>query len=204
MRARHSRWLLCDPFALRPKWFHRRRPSLHQLVRESGGQAGYNFQFGHWVYGFEADISWTSIDGAASQPTRAPPNTLLTTVTQGLDWLATVRGRLGLTAHDWLFYATGGLAFGDTNYRFSNTVSNGDSANASDSKVQTGWTVGAGTEYSLGHWSVKGEYLYYDLGDERLTAVGVLAGGGAAGLAFQPDFETKGHIVRAGANFFLN
>jgi len=169
-----------------------------------GGQAGYNFQSGHFVYGFETDISWTAVEGSTSRPTAFAPLTFVTNAKQEPSWLGSVRGRLGFAAQSWLLYATGGFAFGGVEQSYSNVASNGNAAFASDSRVQTGWIVGGGGEYSFGHWSVKGEYLYYDLGSERLNAVGLTAGGLATGNVFQPDFETKGHIVRGGVNFPLD
>ena len=64
-----------------------------------------------------------------------------------------------------------------------------------------------GGEYSFGRWSLKAEYLYYDLGEETLRAQAVEVtpainpGGGPIDLFFNPEFETKGHIVRMGLNF---
>ena len=65
------------------------------------------------------------------------------------------------------------------------------------SKVQ-GYTVGGGLEYALNrNWSIKGEYLYYDLGSETLTASAIV--GPAETVFFNHD--ASGHIVRAGLNY---
>lgn len=77
-----------------------------------GGQLGYNFQYAHWVFGAETDFSWTNAEGSDTQnatllgflPTSA-------TVSERLDWLGTVRGRIGYASGDLLVYATGGLAY---------------------------------------------------------------------------------------------
>ena len=84
-----------------------------------------------------------------------------------------MRGRLGYVAGPTLFYATGGLAYGEVKSESQvsgiNTVftfqfnSFGGSLDAS--KVKTGWAAGWGIETQLGgNWSVKKEYLYIDLG----------------------------------------
>ena len=185
-------------------------------------QAGDNFQKGKVVIGVEADISWTSIDGSDSIATDAPPFAVpgfgvvdfepaVTRVSQDLNWLGTVRGRLGYALHNnLLLYATGGVAFGDVDYRYSLEFSpSGDYARASESETQTGWTVGGGGEYSFGHWSLKAEYLYHDLGEDTLCAQAVeevrsiSPKGGPIDIFFKPDYETKGHIVRVGLNFKL-
>jgi len=160
------------------------------------------------VFGIEADIVWTSIDGGdtLSAAIIAPIASTTQNVSQRLDWLGTVHGRLGYAAHNnLLIYATGGLAYGHVDYQYSLTwggVAAGDFARASESKTKTGWTVGGGGEYSFGRWSLKGEYLCYDLGDEDLSAQAFSAGVPGSIVVFHnPDFETKGHIIRAGVNF---
>ena len=101
-----------------------------------------------------------------------------------------------------LVYATGGLAFGHvkssavTSFPVPFNVQYTGSAD----ETKTGWTVGGGIEWALvGNWTVKAEYLYYDLGDHTVTALpqpifpqnfNVLS-----------TFETKGNIVRGGINY---
>ena len=82
-----------------------------------GVQAGYNWQVGTWVLGVEGDWDWTNSRTTFFQPTLAPlagtpgdGNNLTQGI--GLDWLATFRGRAGVTFDRALFYVTGGLAVG--------------------------------------------------------------------------------------------
>lgn len=172
-----------------------------------GAQAGYDFQHGKMVVGLVADIAWTSIDDSDSKrtgPTVFFTESNVTRVSQDLEWLATVRGRLGYALRDhFLLYATGGLAFGEVDHTFDFEFSGGDYARVSKSETQVGWTVGGGGEYSFGHWSLQGEYLYYDLGEENFRTQYVDTNGCACDpLPFRkPEFETHGHIVRAGVNF---
>jgi outer membrane immunogenic protein len=59
-------------------------------------------------------------------------------------------------------YVTGGLAVGELHGWDALTP-------ASGSEFRAGWTVGAGIETPLApHWTVKGEYLYMDLGSAHL------------------------------------
>ena len=93
-----------------------------------GGQAGYNWQSGSWVFGVEADIQGTGERGTTriSQSVTTDPCLFLVVVDcpitttaalsnqEKLTWFGTVRGRLGVTPTDRaLIYATGGLAYGE-------------------------------------------------------------------------------------------
>jgi opacity protein-like surface antigen len=61
-----------------------------------GVQAGYNFQFGHFLFGVEGDF-----DGATfAHP--ALPTPTLGSVSQ--NWIGTVAGRIGLVQDNWLLY----------------------------------------------------------------------------------------------------
>jgi outer membrane immunogenic protein len=85
-----------------------------------GGQVGYNLQIGRLIAGIEADASWM---GARSTASHSAPDPALggaitnTSLQTGLDWLATVRGRAGLTFGRALLFATGGVAFGEVENR---------------------------------------------------------------------------------------
>lgn len=126
------------------------------------GQLGYNFQTGAWVVGVEADISATGIEGSSTVTTNvvgfAFPNT--SSVSQEMKWFGTLRGHIGYAANNWLFFGTGGLAYGSMKYSYRQTNAPLGAINilGSDSNVEVGWTLGAGIEYG-GPWSVKGEYL---------------------------------------------
>jgi outer membrane immunogenic protein len=85
-----------------------------------GGQIGYNWQFGAWVAGVETDIQGSTIKGSAAGASSIPVpgfagDAIQTSITTSdkLDYLGTVRGRLGYTVTPAvLVYATGGLAYG--------------------------------------------------------------------------------------------
>src|SRR5215472_7242559 len=80
-----------------------------------GAQAGYNWQAGVYLYGIEADIQGSGqkqtgdFSGVLLDPGLGVGNNPFTaSVTNTINWFGTVRGRLGVTSVDWLFYATGG------------------------------------------------------------------------------------------------
>ena len=140
-----------------------------------GGQVGYNFQCGCFVYGLETDFNYNGTD-ESSYVNRALSSPLtgnfVHTVTQQIDYFGTLRGRFGYTLSDrCLIYATGGLAYGtvssNSNVLFTSTL---DNYIGSSSGLQAGWTIGVGSEYALcGCWSIKLEYLYVDLGSKSYT-----------------------------------
>ena len=162
-----------------------------------GAQAGYNFQSGSFVGGIEADFSGSDIRGnttvniisfAGIQP-----------ISQKLDWFGTLRLRAGFTPiQNLLLYATGGLAYGHTNYS-SDEIYVPVQYPSSGSSTNAGWTVGGGAEWLFTrNWSAKVEYLFYDLGHHTLTALPVPA---LPPFFVTSRFDNTGNIVRAGVNY---
>lgn len=178
-----------------------------------GAQAGYNFQFDNspLVVGVEADFNYTDID-ETTRYNRAPLAPALgnirSTFKQELEYLGTVRGRIGYAFDRVLVYGTGGLAYGKvkTSARFNNNLTPagvGGALGFSDSKSdwEVGYTVGGGVEYAVtDNVTVKGEYLYYDLGDTKLN-VNRTAAAPAGQSGYRSKFENDGHLVRAGVNY---
>jgi outer membrane immunogenic protein len=141
-----------------------------------GGTLGYNIQNGRFVWGLEADIAYSDINGTGFSGGAA--------YTTSLDWLSTVRARVGYDFGGWMPYFTGGLAVGEVD------ASSIDGA-FGNSDTKAGWTIGGGLEIKLDrNWSFKSEYLYVDLGDVRVgTPVPITAE------------ANEFHIVRAGINY---
>ncbi|WP_417308765.1 outer membrane protein [Devosia sp.] len=106
----------------------------------AGVQAGYNLQIDHLVFGVEADIAATDFE-----ETRLCSNTDYT-CTSGADWMASLRGRAGVTLDRTLVYVTAGAAF--LHYD-GNTEEIATEDRFEDPQTLTGWTVGAGGEYAV-------------------------------------------------------
>jgi outer membrane immunogenic protein len=135
-----------------------------------GAQAGYNWQAGSVVWGFEGDFSGTSLQSSNT----GPGGFANTTSTY---WTSTVTGRLGYAFDRTLVYAKGGLAIADE--RDSVTSPLGALSSSTGATAQTGWTAGGGLEYALTpHWSAKVEYDYLGFGSQSVPAA---AAGGAPG-----------------------
>jgi outer membrane immunogenic protein len=194
-----------------------------------GGQIGYNYQLGGWVAGVEADIvgmgpkSRSGNFATTAQSAAFPgfPAAYTATVTSQLNYLGTVRGRLGfLATPSLMLYGTAGLAYGEGQSTTAETFtliagcggvtvcSGGGNGTASETRL--GWTAGGGVEWMFApRWSLKGEYLYYDLGNFSYnTSASVVCsgpctvpGGVLASSSGSTSFHDTGNIVRAGLNY---
>ena len=180
-----------------------------------GGQLGFNWQAWKWlVLGIETDFQGTDIEGDDSRSPiinifGLPVDTETEIVAhERIQWFGSTRGRLGIAP--WcrlLIYGTGGVAYGNVDYsantNYGNGFHNGITYPVSFSQTNTGWCAGGGLEYGIGrHWTVKVEYLHYDLGSEDATEP-QLRFGVPTGSIFlvHYNFDTSGNIVRGGFNF---
>ncbi len=172
-----------------------------------GAQFGYNWQVSpQWLVGLETDFQGSGIKGTTTQVlTPVGFDATSTTVTRGIDWFGTVRGRLGvLAAPQWLLYGTGGFAYARTKSSFSTTdltgcVGGGTiCASGAASGISTGWTAGAGTEVMFApNWSFKAEYLYVDLGRRTLS----VASSTIPAIVFTTTTPFREQIARVGVNY---
>jgi outer membrane immunogenic protein len=185
---------------------------LNKAAFTGGGQIGYNWQTGSFVWGLETDFNFSGInesDTLANILTGPLVGGVAnTTVTQRLDWFGTFRGRLGFTpAPPWLLYVTGGLAYGHinsgTSVQFPVTCCAGDTYIGSISSTRLGWTIGGGVEWMFArNWSVKAEYLFVDLGSfSYLDPCVAACGAGATLPSYTTNLTTREHIARAGLNY---
>ncbi len=190
-----------------------------------GGQAGYNWLRGRWLFGLEGDLQASgeraSLDGGATlgftfaDGTRVTDTTFMTNRWK-LGWFGTLRGRVGMTVADsWLFYATGGLAVGSQEYSHSQTVAvtlvtpNGASTSAttslaaSEATTRAGFAVGAGVEKAIDrNWRLKVEYLYLDFGSHTfLAGIGPGIEVAAGPATFDTNVRLRDNIVRVGVNY---
>jgi outer membrane immunogenic protein len=130
-----------------------------------GGQLGYNWQHGNFVFGIEGDGSGLSGKGSGHSGAPATP---YGTVSNSVRWLSTVRARFGLAVGDTMAYTTAGVAFGGVRNTFTN---NSGAITYSDSKTKTGWAVGGGIEHMLNrNWTIGLEGLFVDLGRSNSVA----------------------------------
>jgi outer membrane immunogenic protein len=141
-----------------------------------GAHAGYNWQRGAAVFGFETDLQATHLNSSMfgglsyNPPIVPPPAGDFAATTALIDWYGTFRGRLGVTAGQWLFYGTAGLAYGGVSLS-SNFSTAGLSLASQVSDTKVGWVAGVGAEYLLRPNVVLNiGYQYVDLGTLNLAA----------------------------------
>ena len=135
-----------------------------------GLHAGYNWQDDSLVFGLEGQAE------------------------QNIDWLGSLRLRLGYAMDRALIYATGGLAVGGVEAK----VSLDEIGSESENETKWGWTIGAGLEYAFtDDLSARIEYRYTDLGKTEVST---------DSLEFPGDveFENTFHAVRVGLSWHFN
>ena len=153
-----------------------------------GGQVGFNYQTGNFVFGVEFSGSWADLSGdhtallTPGDSYRSELNTLLL-----------FTGRVGMTFDRMLLYVTGGGAWARDKFEYA-------AAGVGTSQTKqnrTGWTVGAGLEYGLTpNWSIAAQYNYVDLGDKDVTF-----GGGVAPFPFTDRVEQQIHLATVRLNY---
>jgi high affinity Mn2+ porin len=160
----------------------------HSATGLTGGyQIGYNRQLANGVVlGAEADATFTSpVDAPALARIPRPFNTTI-------DYVGTIRGRVGYGFGRFMPYVTGGFAWGHTNVN----VNDGDGVTAAFpvGHYQAGWTAGLGLEFAVsGNWSAKAEYEYVDLARRTYD----LSGFGLANVNVGPRI----HLLKLGLNY---
>lgn len=179
-----------------------------------GIHAGYNWQVApSWLIGIEDDIDWTSIKASSLGPLTIGgiPNggiagvTSADSLSSNLNWLASIRGRVGYTTSNWLFYATGGAALGGLNQSATQSASVfGVSAiwPFSAPTTREGWVAGGGFEYAVTrNWILRAEYLFYSL--RGANGIGFPIGPNAT--FFADTFgRTEVQTVRTGFSYKFN
>ena len=199
-------------------------PPAHADGFTGGGQIGYAHQFDRSIVaGIEADFQGmatgdnTTVVRSQMGAFGFPGNPISQSLSFStkLNWLGTVRGRLGYAVTpELLVYGTGGLAYGEatSSATISQTVQsapllpNTYSSSGSFTNTLVGWTAGAGVEYRFASaWSAKAEYLYYDLGSATYN-MSPLQNFNTSGVLFTSNSPTatavfNGNILHAGLNY---
>lgn len=164
-----------------------------------GGQAGYQWQSGRFVFGAESDFNPIRRTFSVSQSFQMPP-TILTPVTTvearrdvEMSREFSIRGRGGVAFGKTLVYGTGGYSNARAKVSSIDSFTNpGGQAppncgavgnpcfnsgsegpvitTATESKSMSGWNIGAGVEHKLGkHFSIGFEYRHTDLGSKTFS-----------------------------------
>jgi outer membrane immunogenic protein len=163
-----------------------------------GVEYGTNYQFGSWVLGTESDFALGDINSKETTFSGAATNI----GEQKLTSLSTSRGRVGYAVQDnVLLFGTGGLADGTVKADAASFIPGctgiGNCPSGENSTTLWGWAAGGGLEYGTGPWSVKLEYLHYDLGNLKFTMLDA----SAPGAVINASTRFEGDMVRVGANY---
>jgi opacity protein-like surface antigen len=161
-----------------------------------GGQIGYSWTKNNILWGLEADLDYAAIGGTNSVTFSPYPYLLNHSVTQQLNALATVRGKLGKVVSNTLLpYVTAGVAFSNTEMTYGQTIAYLSypllESTYRNSLFMTNWVAGAGLEYAVSnHMSYKLEYLYLDLGNQSMDTD-----------YYAVDSAFASNVVRLGINY---
>ncbi|TLG78557.1 carbohydrate porin [Methylocystis sp. B8] len=167
-----------------------------------GAQAGYNWQHGPWVWGFETELAL--LDG------RQPPNGLFATSpaypgapiftlnpSPAAKFFASVRGRLGISYDRALLYLTGGVAAGGERGAATLSFGGGNdfAANWSQSSRMK-YIIGGGLEYAFAaDWSARAEYLFLSQSLNTQTF------DNGSFFLYHSRIRNENHILRFGLNY---
>ncbi len=120
-----------------------------------GLHAGYSALWDNVLFGVEFDIQRSNTNGELSF---ANANS----ITSDLDWLSSSRIRLGYISGDYLFYATGGLAYASQDIQFSS----GGISYSNDESLY-GYALGGGIEMKITEsMSARIEAIHYDFSEK--------------------------------------
>jgi outer membrane immunogenic protein len=155
-----------------------------------GGQEGFNYQIGSFVWGVEGTVDWSSLNSTTGGIiTAAGPALQVAANTQ---WLTTAAARFGFAADRALFYGKAGGGWVGNNATVTNLATG---ASASVSNTNSGWLLGAGLEYAFTpNWTAKVEYDYLGLS-------GGFTATSPVGIADTLDVKRQLNIVTARINY---
>ena len=121
-----------------------------------GGQIGYRWQAGSWVFGLEAQGDWANLRTErvfVNTPFLDTTNTWKSTI----DGLGLFTGQVGYAWNASLFYVKGGAAVASQRFDIFNTLTGIGIAQAN--RTRWGGTVGVGWEYGFApNWTAGIEY----------------------------------------------
>lgn len=129
-----------------------------------GGQIGYRWQAGTFVFGLEAQGNWADFSGG-NQSLLFPAFRNNTSI----DAFGLFTGQIGYAVNNVLLYVKGGAAVTSNSYNVT-TVLGGALAGVTGDDTRWGASVGAGLEYAFSpNWSVGVEYNHLFMQDRTYT-----------------------------------
>lgn len=140
-----------------------------------GIHAGYALELEKIVIGIEGDISLADLDGDTGSGAGF--------VSQDIDNIAAIRGRIGLPFDNILVFMSAGWSWADSE---RNTLVN------SDTELLNGPTLGGGFQYGLGHQLIgRIEYVHIDYGKVTYDIPG------------SPKVDSNVDVVKVGLDYIF-
>lgn len=173
----------------------------------AGGHIGYNWQSRRLVYGIEVDGAGAiGADARVAYLDPDPGFPAKHAYATDFNWLATVRGRVGLEVEGTLAYVTGGLAIAGLRNRWGQGMADGTppafAYQFEDNAVRVGWTAGGGIEHRFaGNWSARVEGLYVDFGTSKTQSKVFTSPGLTDTFSFGTRWENTAIVGRAGVSY---
>jgi outer membrane immunogenic protein len=164
-----------------------------------GGQVGFNNSWHGLLIGPEFEVGYLSLRGDGAQPA-SPGGDTVAKISS--DLYTALRLRVGAEAGDHLVFGSVGLIGVNTETKIDDGCGiapcGGTTMAGSKKTYDWGYSLGAGVEHRLkSGWSLKLEYLYFDLGKRKFNGVTNL------GDSYEWTSETKGSILRAGLSSYF-
>jgi outer membrane immunogenic protein len=173
----------------------------------AGGQFGYNYQQGNWVFGIEGEGFWSGMKLNSTSTSFSSNGSIFETsgisVTNTSDF--TLAGRLGIAFDRTLIYGKGGWAWGDHKFNSFDTCcgTTPTTSTANASGTLDGLLLGIGIEHALmRNVTIKFEYDHINFGSKELLVTNcsptLCAPVGTA------SFSSTKQIFKVGANYLFN
>jgi outer membrane immunogenic protein len=144
----------------------------------AGGQIGFRWQAGGWVFGVEAQGDWANFKGSnlSAGPVALGLPALLTNQSK-IDAIGLFTGQVGYAWNNVLWYVKGGAAL--TNDRYNGLATGTNFVLDTVNETRWGGAIGTGVEVAFApSWSVAVEYDHLFMGSRNLnfsTQTGVLS-----------------------------
>jgi outer membrane immunogenic protein len=176
-----------------------------------GFDGGVNVQSGVFVVGVEGEWMWTGIKGDRTSTFPLFGGTTTTSLNTSIDWLAIASGRAGFVVGDRvLVYGKAGVAIANESHAFNGASTFGAASQALAAEgraVHSGGVVGAGLEYAFaGNWSIKGEYDYVRMMNQKTSQSGTFSQPPFAPAAamLNSSITQDLHLLKLGVNYHFN
>jgi outer membrane immunogenic protein len=173
-----------------------------------GGQVGYNWQLASVVFGVEGDFDAATLTASGnnvSSSLAVPGAPVGFQASTNVNWLSTIRARLGYTWGPGLVYITGGGAWANVDVKTLSCDTGFAACSANNfTGTQSGWTLGAGFEWMLApNWFARAEYLYTSLNGRSNAGaftVPAIVGIGGSGVNITTNQMTM-NVIRLGLDY---